>query len=105
MFSEIADHFNGDFGAVLTPIFPKHRFGVEGLVLDSVVEKVATDDESDGVMYSVKLSDEVLRLLWLATALANAVGKRASLRDALAAPDARRALDWQTLTPWIDTRA
>jgi hypothetical protein len=82
---EISDHFTGDFDAVLTRTFPKHRYGAEGLVPDAVLEKVATDDESDGIMYSVKHSDEVLRLLWLATALANAVGKRASLKDALAA--------------------
>jgi hypothetical protein len=49
------------------------------------LEKAATDDESGGFSYSVKHSDEVLRLLWLAMALANAVGKGASLKDALAA--------------------
>ena len=82
---EISDHLIGDFDAVLTRTFPKHRYGVEGLVPDAVLEKVPTDDESDGIMYSVKYSDQVLRLLWLATALANAVGKRTSLKDVLAA--------------------
>jgi hypothetical protein len=82
---EIADHFNGDFHAVLTQTFPRHRYGVEGLIPDAMLEKAATDDESGGFFYSVKRSDDVLRLLWLAMALANAVGKRASLKDALAA--------------------
>ena len=82
---EVSDHFNGDFDAVLIRTFPKHRYGVEGLVPDAILEKAATDDESGGFFYSVKHSDEVLRLLWLAVALANAVGKRASLKDALAA--------------------
>jgi hypothetical protein len=50
-----------------------------------VLEKVTTDDDSGGILYSVKHSDEVLRLLWLATALANAVGKKTSLKDVLAA--------------------
>lgn len=82
---EIAAHFNGDFNAVLTRTFPKHRYGVEGLIHDAILEKAATDDESCGFSYLVKHSDEVLRLLWLAMALANAVGKKASLKDVLAA--------------------
>ena len=81
----VSDHFNGDFDAVLTRTFPKHRYGVEGLVPDAILEKAAGDDESGGFSYPVKHSDEVLRLLWLAMALANAVGKRASLKDTLAA--------------------
>jgi hypothetical protein len=81
----VSDHFDGDFDAVLTRTFPKHRYGVEGLVPDAFLERAATDDESGGFSYSVKHRDEVLRLLWLAMALANAVGKRASLKDALAA--------------------
>jgi hypothetical protein len=83
--NEVSDHFKGDFDAVLTRTFPKHRYGVEGLIPDAVLEKATVDDESGGIMYSVKHSDEVLRLLWLATALANAVGKRASLKDMIAA--------------------
>src|SRR5262249_16191438 len=90
---EISQHFNGDFSSALTRIFPKHRYGVEGLVPDDVLQKAATNEESDGVMYSVKHADEVLRFLWLASALANAVGKKASLKDALAAlPQNRRWL-------------
>ena len=82
---EVSDHFSGDFDAVLQRTFPKHRFGAEGLIADAVLEKATTDDDSGGFFYSVKHSDEALRLLWLAMALANAVGKRASLKDVLAA--------------------
>jgi len=82
---ELADHFSGDFDAVLKRTFPKHRYGVEGLIPGAALEKATTDDESGGIFYSVKHSDEVLRLFWLATALANAVGKKASLKDILAA--------------------
>ena len=51
---EVSDHFNGDFDAVLTRTFPKHRYGVEGLVPNAILEKAATDDESGGFSYSVK---------------------------------------------------
>ena len=87
---EVTDHFSGDFDAVLKQTFPKHRYGIEGPIPDAILEKATTDDESDGFFYSVKHSDEVLRLLWLATALANAVGKRASLKDVLAAQTQNR---------------
>ena len=70
---------------MLTQTLPKHRYGAEGLIPDAMLEKAATDDESGGFCYLVKHSDEVLRLLWLAMALANAVGKKASLKDVLAA--------------------
>jgi hypothetical protein len=82
---ELSRHFTGDFDAVLKQTFPKHRYGVEGLIPDAVLDKVTEDDDSGGIMYSVKHSDEVLRLLWRAMALANAVGKRASLKDLIAA--------------------
>ncbi len=82
---EVADHFRGDFDAILKQNFPKHRSGVEGLIPEVVLDKVTTDDDSGGFSYSVKHSDDVLRLLWLATALANAVGKKASLKDVLGA--------------------
>src|SRR5260370_31017868 len=82
---EVADHFQGDFAALLKQNFPKHRFGDEGLIPEVVLDKITSDDDSSGVMYSMKYSDELLRLLWLATALANAVGKKASHKDVLAA--------------------
>lgn len=46
---EVADHFLGDFAAVLKQNFPKHRFGVEGLIPATVLDKVASDDDSGGV--------------------------------------------------------
>jgi hypothetical protein len=82
---DISDHFSGDFEPVLTKTFPKHRSGVEGLIPDAILEKATKDDDSGGFIFSVKHSDDVLRLLWLATGLANAVGKRTSLKDVLAA--------------------
>jgi hypothetical protein len=82
---EVSDHFIGDFRSLLSRTFPKHRYGDEGLIPDAMLEKITTDDEAGGFVYSVKHTDEVLRLLWLATALANGVGKRTSLKDVLAA--------------------
>jgi len=80
---EVSDHFIGDFRSLLSRTFPKHRYGDEGLIPDAMLEKITTDDEAGGFVYSVKHTDEVLRLLWLATALANGVGKRTSLKDVL----------------------
>src|SRR5260370_26293739 len=81
---EVADHFRGDFDAVLKQNFPKHRFGDQGSIPQAVLDK-ATSDDSGGFSYPLKYSDELLRLLWLATTLANAVGKKASLKDVVAA--------------------
>ena len=83
--NELSDHFSGDVDVVLRKTFPKHRYGIEGLIPSAALEKATEDDDDGGIMYSVKHSDEVLRLLWLATSLANAVGKRASLKDVIAA--------------------
>jgi hypothetical protein len=82
---EVADHFRGDFAVILRENFPKHRFGDEGLIHEAVLERIASDDESCGFSYPIKYSDELLRLLWLAASLANAVGKKASVKDVLAA--------------------
>jgi hypothetical protein len=82
---EVADHFRGDFTAVLAQNFPKHRFGFQGLIPEVVLDKVTTDDDSCGIGYSMEYSDDLLRLLWLATTLANAAGKKASLKDVFAA--------------------
>lgn len=82
---ELADHFRGDFATVVKQTFPKHRFGDQGFIPEVVLDKITSDDDSCGVGYPMKYSDEVLRLLWLATTLANAVGKKASLKDVLAA--------------------
>jgi hypothetical protein len=82
---EVADHFRGDFAAVLKQNFPKHRFGNQGFIPEATLDKITSDDDSGGFGWDVKYSDELLRLLWLATTLANAVGKRTSLKDVLAA--------------------
>jgi hypothetical protein len=82
---EVADHFHGDFVALLRQNFPQHRFGDQGLLPEAMLDKIACDDADGGIMYSVKYSDELMRLLWLATTLANAVGKKTSLKDVVAA--------------------
>jgi hypothetical protein len=82
---EVSDHFRGDFSAVVKKNFPKHRFGDQGFVPEAVLDKADSDDDSGGFSYPVKYSDDLLRLLWLATTLANAVGKRTSRMDLLAA--------------------
>lgn len=82
---EVADHFGGDFAVVVRRNFPKHRFGDQGFIPEVMLDKITSDDDSGGVGYPLKYSDELLRLLWLATGLANAVGKRASVKDVIAA--------------------
>src|SRR5581483_6562601 len=78
-------HFSGDIGAVVGRIFPKHRFGDKGLVAETVLENAASDKDSTGFGYNISLSDELIRLLWTATRLANAVGRKTSLKDVVAA--------------------
>ena len=58
---------------------------MEGHFTEAALDKITSDDESGGFSYPVKYSDDLLRLLWLATTLANAVGKKTSLKDVLAA--------------------
>ena len=101
---EVSDYFTGDFDVVLTRTFPKHRFGVEGLVPDAILEKAANDDESGGFSYSVTHSDEVLRLLWLATGLANAVGEKGLAKGCGRRAGAEHGLDKPTRTRGIDAR-
>jgi hypothetical protein len=85
--NEIALHFNGDFEVLVAKNFPVHRFGREGLVPKIMLDAMPSDAEScsSGVGFSVNYSDELLRVLWLSAKLANAVGKKASLKDAVAA--------------------
>lgn len=75
---ELETHFDGDVGALLERIFPKRRFGDKGLVTEKVLENAATDEDSS-FGYSVVLSDGLIRLLWTATRLAGAVGRKTSL--------------------------
>jgi len=81
---ELQAHFGGDVGALVERTFPKHRFGDKGLVTESVLKNAASDEDSSGFGYSISLSDGVTQLLWTATRLANAVGRKTSLKDVIA---------------------
>ena len=85
--AELTGHLNGDMPALVQKVFPKHRFGDAGIFPGEVFENAAADGEScdSGVMYSVSYSDELVHLLWTAARLSNAVGKKPSLRDVIAA--------------------
>jgi len=86
--NDVANHFIGDFAAVVSQTLPIHRFGQEGLVPKNMLEGMIQENPSDlatSFFYSVNLSDELLRLLWLSAKLASAVGKKASLMDVVAA--------------------
>jgi hypothetical protein len=83
---EITLHFNGDFAAVVSQNFPIHRFGPEGLIPKALVDQMSPEAGSAGAFsWWLNYSDDVLRLLWLSAKLANAVGKKASLNDVIAA--------------------
>ena len=82
---ELHAHFRGDVAALLGRIFPKHRFGDKGLLTEQVIETAASNNDSGGFGYSVVLSDALLQLLWTATRLSNAVGRKTSLKDVIAA--------------------
>jgi hypothetical protein len=85
----ITPHFTGDFAAIVNQNFPIHRFGREGLALKVMLDHIASTDEFEsgtpGFSFSLKYSDELHRLLWLSAKLANAIGKKASLKDVVAA--------------------
>jgi hypothetical protein len=86
--NDLATHFTADFGAVVSRNFPIHRFGQEGLAPKNMLDGMTQENPSDlatSFFYSVNLSDELLRLLWLSAKLAGAVGKKASLMDVIAA--------------------
>jgi hypothetical protein len=85
--NDVAIHFSGDLPAIVSRNFPVHRFGHEGLVPKVMLEQMASRDEScdAGVGFSLNYNDELLRLLWSSAKLANAVGKKASLMDVIAA--------------------
>ncbi len=81
---ELQVHFDGEVVALVERTFPKHRFGNMGLVPEKVLENAASDEDSS-FYYSVALSDDLIRLLWTATRLADAVGRKTSLKDVIAA--------------------
>ncbi len=84
---EMTQHFEGDFEAVLNGNLPKHRSGRLGLIPEGILDKATSDGDSAeaAYMYNVRFTDDLLRLLWLSARLANAVGKKPSLKDVLAA--------------------
>jgi hypothetical protein len=67
-------YFSGDLYALVQRILLKHRFGEAGLM----PEQLPT---SGGVGYTMNLSDNLLRFLWLVARLANAVGEKAGLKN------------------------
>ena len=93
---ELTRHFQGDFAALLEGNLPKRRCGRLGLVPESILYQASSQGDSAEAAYmsNLRLSEDVLRLLWLSARLANAVGKKPSLKDVLAAVSLDRA--------WID---
>jgi hypothetical protein len=85
--TELAVHFHGDFDSVLKNVIPVHRFGREGLFPQGMLDGIASEGDSSetGFGYTFHFSNELLRLLWLGTQIANAVGKKTSLLDVIAA--------------------
>jgi len=83
--NEIARHFRGDFAAVVSGNFPVHRFGREGLFPKAMLQGLASESDESSFSFSLNYSDDVLRLLWLSQKLANAVGRKPSLTDVIAA--------------------
>jgi hypothetical protein len=83
---EVTRHFRGDLISVVNETFPIHRFGHEGLIPKAMLDQLASEsDEGGSFGFSLNYTDDVLRLLWLSEKLANAVGKKASLKDVMAA--------------------
>jgi hypothetical protein len=84
---ELCSFFEGEILPLVNHVLPKHRFGDEGLVPEKMIRNATSEGNScdSGVMYSIGFSDELLRVLWVASRLANAVGKKASLKDLIAA--------------------
>ncbi|HEV2988946.1 MAG TPA: hypothetical protein VG759_10920 [Candidatus Angelobacter sp.] len=71
-------YFSGDLYTLVQRTFAKHRFGEAGLMPEPM-------PASEGFGYSIDLADNLLRLLWLATRLSNAVGEKADLKTVVAA--------------------
>jgi len=81
---EISRHFRGDLPAVVGVNFPNHRFGREGLFPKAMLEGLESESGQSGFSFRLNYSDDVLRLLWLAQKLANAVGRKPSPTDLIA---------------------
>jgi|SRR5580693_434119 hypothetical protein len=100
---EIGRHFKGDFEAVVKRNLPVHRLGREGLFPKDMLQGLASESGESSFSFSLNYSDDVLRLLWLSQKLANAVGRRPSLTDVIAAvalnPEWMEELSQCGLTP------
>jgi hypothetical protein len=83
--NEVGRHFSGDFAAVLGGNFPVHRYGREGLFPKAMLQGLASESGESSFSFALNYSDDVLRLLWLSQKLANAVGRKPSLTDVIAA--------------------
>lgn len=84
---ELENYFDG-VPELVKRIFAKHRFDVEGLSPEQAVASAANEQEDTGgtgVVWDLRLSDDAVQLLWQASRFANIVGKKASLKDVLAA--------------------
>ncbi len=68
------------------------RFGREGLVPRVMLDHVTSEDEScSSFGFSMRYTDELHNLLWLSARPPNAVGKKPSLKDVVAAVALKRA--------------
>lgn len=81
----LTPHLQGDFGGVLDRALPIHRFGGEGLMPKAAVEKAAEGQGCEFIVSLPRYTDELIRLLWKSARLANALGKKASVQDVIAA--------------------
>jgi len=84
---EMTRHFGGSLASVVTKNFPIHRFGNDGLRPRTMLDPESSEE---GFYYSFEYSDDVLHLVWLGQKLASAVGKKASLKDVIAAATLNR---------------
>jgi hypothetical protein len=84
---EFAVHFQGDLAAVVSRTFPIHRFGEKGQIPQAMLDNMTGDVCSGGgeFGYTMHFSRDLLRLLWLSARMANALGKKASFKDIVAA--------------------
>jgi hypothetical protein len=84
--NEVMLHFSGDIAAIVSENFPIHRSGREGLIPKVMLDQMASEGESCASGgFSLNYSDGLHQLLWLSAKMANAVGKKASIKDAVVA--------------------
>jgi hypothetical protein len=91
---EFARYWSGDLETFLHQVFPKHRRGHLGMVPEQELARYDSDDISceTGVGWQIKLSDELIGMLWEAARLARCIGKTTSMMDVIAALSSRDQL-------------